>query len=97
MNGVDGNRDSFDHRRMVEGKRLRQTIQDPGGYGHVFRESAVPPVVAARNSQNLPVVAQVDVTGLAECARPATDGGIERDPVVPFFAVDGSAIIGTPP
>jgi len=56
-------------------------IGDPRRQHDELGKSAGAPIVAARDSQHLTVVAQVHLATAAECALAAINGGVERDAV----------------
>ena len=91
VDAVDGDRDRFQQRGLGERKAVGQAMDDPRRHGDQLGEGAGAAVVAARDAQHLPAVAQVDGAAAAVRAVAAVDRGVEGDPIADREIADGVA------
>ena len=95
--GVERDGGGLEHCGFGERKVFGQAMDDARGDDDVFGESAGAAVVAAGDAEDLPVVAEIDVTATAVGASAAEDGGVEGDALADFECGDGGAESGNEP
>src|SRR6266849_2917059 len=88
------NRNGFYHRGVLKGESFGETVEDIFGYGDIFRKCPITTIIAARDAQNLPVIAQIDVATTAEMAVTAGDRRVESDPFAGVPRLDVPACLG---
>lgn len=69
--------DGFDHCGFVEAELVGERINNSRWHGYELREGTVPTELAARDAEDLSIVAEVDLSGLAEATVTAGDRGVE--------------------
>ena len=69
--------DGLQHGCLRERECIGQLVEDAGGHGDVLREGACAPVVGARNTDYLAIVADIDLAPETELAGSAVDGRVE--------------------
>ena len=77
----DGHR--LQHCRFLKGEIVWQTVHDARRNSNKLRKSSRAAIVTARDSENLPVVAEIYFSATAITTSAAIDGGIEGNSV-PF-------------
>jgi len=78
---VKRHRNRFQHRRLRECQVVRQLVHDPRRHGNVLRESSSPAVIAARDANHLPVIAQIRLALATKVAHTAVNRRVERDTI----------------
>ena len=78
---MDRHRHGLEHRCFLEGKIVGQTVDDARRNGNKLCKGPGPTIVGARNSQNLPVVAEIYFSATAIAASAAVDRRIEGDSI----------------
>jgi hypothetical protein len=91
FHGVESNGGGFEHRGFGERKIVGKAMDNARGNHDEFREGAGAAVVAARDAEDLAIVAKIDVTAFAVGAGAAEDGGVERYALADFECGDGGA------
>jgi hypothetical protein len=81
----------FEHGGVGEREGVGQVVGDAGGDGEVLGEGAGAAELGAGDSDDLAVVAEVDLACAAEGAGSAEDGGVEGDTVAGGEGGDGGA------
>ena len=79
--GVDRHGHRLQHCCFLEGKIRGQAVDDSRRNGNKLCKSPGPAIVGARNSQNLPVVAEIYFSAPAVAASATVDCRIERDSI----------------
>src|SRR5437879_11939277 len=74
---MDRHRHGLEHRCFLEGKIVGQTVDDARRNGNKLCKGPGPMIVGARNSQNLPVVAELSFSATAIAASAAVDRRLE--------------------
>src|SRR5206468_12693442 len=78
---MDRHRHGLEHRCFLEGKIVGQTVDDARRNGNKLCKGPGPTIVGARNSHNLPVVAEIYFSATAIAASAAVDRRIEGDSI----------------
>src|SRR5438105_4610955 len=71
----------FQHRGFLKGNRVGQTVHDARGNGNKLCKGSRAAIVAARDSENLPLVAKIYFSTTAVTASAAADGRVESDSI----------------
>ncbi len=79
LDGVEGDGGRFKHGGFSEWEIVGKAVDDAGGDDDIFGEGAGATVVAARDAEDLAIVAEIDVATTAVGAFAAEDGGVEGD------------------
>ena len=91
IDGVQGDRDRLDERRVLERQLGRQRVEDVLRHGDELGERAVLAIVVAGDAEHAAVGAQIHLAAAAGVALAAGDRGIERHAVADSRAIDVAA------
>jgi hypothetical protein len=78
---VNRDRDRFNQRRVLKRHFVWQRINYALGHNNVFCKCSHSPEFGCRNTDNLPIVAEIHLAPVAIKAIPAIDGRVKRDSV----------------
>jgi hypothetical protein len=80
-NSVHCNGCRFEHGSLRKRKAVGQAVHNARRDGHIFCKRTSAAILRARDTEHLPIVAEIDFTATAGRARAAVHGRIERDSI----------------